>query len=70
MSKFQEALHKMQLLDENGSLAVKGGFVALSMVTANTSAAGNVNVDVSNKTCICKCDEGTIVVPTQPGTHL
>ncbi len=64
MNKFEEALQKMQLLDENGTLNVKGGFVNLSMETKHIDVASNVNVNVSGNlsTCACKCDGEIIII--------
>lgn len=56
MKKFEQALKAMELLDENGTIALKGGFAALSMESQTSPAAGNVNVDVSGWYCSCECD--------------
>lgn len=56
MKKFEQALKAMDLLDESGTIALKGGFAALSMENQTSPAAGNVNVDVSGWYCSCECD--------------
>lgn len=56
MTKFEQALKAMELLDESGSIALKGGFAALSLESQTSPAAGNVNVDVSGWYCSCECD--------------
>lgn len=62
MKKFEQALKKIELIDESGAIALKGGFAALSMESQSSIAAGNVNVDVSGWYCSCECDGKVIEV--------
>lgn len=58
MNRFEESLKALDLLDENGAIALKGGYTVLSLHKADDATitiSGNVNVDVSGWACACKC---------------
>lgn len=64
MNKFEKSLKDIELLSEEQTLDVRGGFVPLSMEIPKLGIEDdNVNVDVSALACACQCgDKPPIVI--------
>ena len=66
MNKFEKSMKAMELLSDEQTLAVRGGFVALSLEIPKFGIKDkdeNVNVNVDGDACACACGEGIITLP-------
>lgn len=66
MNKFEKSLKDIELLSDEQTLAVRGGFVPLSLEIPKfgiNDKDENVNVNVDGDACACACGIGVITLP-------